>query len=81
MPTRTNRREQTVKARYVAQGYEAIQKGWPDFCFVRGDEVRFVEVKRAGSQHTEKMGLSAHQRRMIKIFRQLGLHVTIAYES
>lgn len=33
----------------LAMGYQVFKRGWPDFAAVRGNEVRFIEVKRDGS--------------------------------
>lgn len=76
---KNNKREIAVRDRYLNQGYECLTKGYPDFCFVRGNEVIFVEVKRKLKYPTSKMGLSKQQRRMIDILKQLGLEVRVEY--
>ena len=74
-----NHRERAVYEKYRSKGYECLTKGYPDFCFFNDEEVIFIEVKRKQKRVSDKMGLSNHQRRMIDIFKRLGLNVKIEY--
>jgi hypothetical protein len=58
------------------EGWEVIKRGWPDFIAIRGNEVRFVEVKPPRSR-----GMGRHQRRVAEIFARLGAKVEVAYGS
>ena len=40
-----NRHERELYERMVEEGWEAVKKGWPDFMFVRGEDMCVVEVK------------------------------------
>ena len=76
---KSNVREIAVLEKYKKLGYDYLTKGYPDFCFYNDEEVIFVEVKRKQKRKTAKMGLSIHQRKMIDIFKRLGLKVSIEY--
>lgn len=77
-----NRREAKVSESLQAQGYEVYHKGFPDFLAYnpQTSKLLFVEVKRKLRRPTEKMGLSAHQRRVIEILRKFH-EVQIIYEG
>lgn len=76
---KNNKRELSVYQKYKQLGYNCLTKGYPDFCFFNNNEVIFVEVKRLQIKPSKKMGLSAHQRKMIELFKRLGLTVRIEY--
>ncbi len=40
-----NEPEILVAEHLIADGYRLLKRGWPDFLAVRGDDVRFIEVK------------------------------------
>ena len=78
-----NKREISVYEKYKSLGYDCLTKGYPDFCFFKDKEgsyeVIFIEVKRTQKRPTIKMGLSKQQRKMIDIFKGIGLNVKIEY--
>jgi hypothetical protein len=81
---KTNKPEQEVLNKYTDLGYDYLTKGYPDFCFfkVLADgriEAIFVEVKPLKHRNSVNKGLSAHQKKMINIFRRLGMIVRIEY--
>ncbi len=59
-----NKREQTVTEKYLSEGYEVLKKGWPDFLFIKENNIILVEVKRKQKKPSVAMGLSKHQRAM-----------------
>jgi hypothetical protein len=71
--------EKIVYEKYKQLGYECLTKGYPDFCFFNDKEVIFIEVKPKQKRLTKKMGLSKHQRKMIEIFKRLGLNIRVEY--
>jgi len=62
-----NRREQIVTEKYLLEGYEVLKRGWPDFLFIKGNDIVMVEVKRKQKRLTVQMGLSKSQIAMKKI--------------
>lgn len=76
---KSNKREIQILEKYKNLGYDFLTKGYPDFCFFKENEILFVEVKRKQIKKTIKAGLSKHQRKMIDIFKKLGLNVIIEY--
>jgi Holliday junction resolvase-like predicted endonuclease len=54
-------------------GYTVVKRGWPDFLAVRGDEVRFVEVKSSPNNE----GLSPNQKKVARILEKLGIRVEL----
>lgn len=74
-----NKREHNVAKDMEAKGWQIMTKGYPDlFCF-KGNKIKFIEVKRTQKRPTKKMGLSRHQRKMIKIMKRAGLDVEVRY--
>ena len=74
-----NRREYKVAKDMKAKGWQIMTKGYPDlFCF-KGNKIKFIEVKRKQIRPSKKMGLSLHQRTMIKIMKRAGLDVEVRY--
>lgn len=64
----------------LAEGFEVIRNGWPDFILVKGSEVVFIEVKaekRAGG-HGEQHLLHVDQLRLLRVLEALGLKVRIS---
>ena len=76
---KSNKREIAVYEKYKQLGYDCLTKGYPDFCFFNENEVIFIEVKRKQIKPSKKMGLSAHQTKMIELFKRLGLNVKVEY--
>jgi len=76
---KTNKREIAIYQKYKQLGYNCLTKGYPDFCFFNDKEVIFIEVKRKQKRITKQMGLSSQQRKMIDIFKRLGLNVSVEY--
>ncbi|MAH46458.1 hypothetical protein CMI37_11540 [Candidatus Pacearchaeota archaeon] len=66
--------EKEVQEYFHDLGYHSIKRGWPDFCFFKGKDIIFVEVKRS-DQNTIK----SHQRRIKNIFKKLGLDYRVAF--
>lgn len=54
----------------INNGWEVHKKGWPDFIIKRGNDIRFVEVKRSTQE-----GLKKHQLVVCKLLTSLGLKV------
>ena len=54
-------------------GYTVVKRGWPDFLAVKGDDVRFIEVKSSA----KTVGLSPNQKKMAKILAKLGIQVEL----
>lgn len=69
----SNRWEQQLRDKLEAQGYRVIKRGWPDFLAVRGDEVRFIEVKPPGNIN----GLSPMQREVAEVLARYGIEVEL----
>ena len=59
-----NPTEMEVAESLIDDGWEVMKKGWPDFLAVRGDEIRFIEVKQKGQR------LKPQQKRMAKILME-----------
>lgn len=55
-----------------AQGYEVRKRGWPDLIAVRGNDVRFIEVKPLG-----KSEFKQSQKRMAQILSKIGITVEL----
>jgi hypothetical protein len=68
--------EQRVANELRARGYEVLRAGWPDFLAVRGDEVRFIEVKAPGEYF-----LRPAQYRMAHALAVAGVRVEVAFGS
>lgn len=62
----SNKHEAVVAEALEADGWTVYRNGWPDFMAVRGDEVRFVEVKPSLTSR-----LSIRQSRVAKVLRRL----------
>jgi len=76
---KSNKREIEIYEKYKKLGYDCLTKGYPDFCFFNDNEILFIEVKKKQKRITKKMGLSAHQNKMIELFKRLGLNVSVVY--
>ena len=81
MYIRKNRRENEVIKKYCKLGFNVLTKGYPDLCFFneKMDKVFFIEVKRKSCSYGKKGGLSPHQRKMLEVFKKLGLDVSVEY--
>lgn len=75
MTLRINAAERVVADSLEAEGWELLHRGWPDFLAVRGDKVRFIEVKRAFQPDPDN--LSMYQRRVAAILAKLGIEVEV----
>jgi len=63
--------ERFALAELEAEGYEVLDKGWPDFLAYKDGKIRLVEVK----QNTDQ--IRPEQRRMAEILESLGFPVEI----
>ena len=52
-------------------GYTVIRRGWPDLLAVRGEDVRFIEVKDGGGY------LKRHQLFVARVLSGLGVDVEV----
>jgi hypothetical protein len=68
--------EQRVANELRSRGYEVLGNGWPDFLAIRGDEVRFIEVKAPGQYF-----LRPSQYRMAHALAVAGIRVEVAFGS
>jgi Holliday junction resolvase-like predicted endonuclease len=68
---RSNVDELRVASYLERTGWEVLSRGWPDFVAVKGDQVRFIEVKPNKNQR----GLSPAQRRIAEILKRYGISV------
>jgi len=66
----SNEAEIRVAQEMESQGWTLYKRGWPDFIAVRGEEVRFLEVKPI-----RESPLSAHQRTVAAILARFGIKV------
>jgi hypothetical protein len=58
----------------LRDGWEVWPKGWPDFLAVRGDEIRFIEVKSGNDR------LSPDQKDIFALInKHLGMHVEVIH--
>ena len=76
MPSRKNFAEREIREKLEADGWEVFAKGWPDYLAVKGDVVRFIEVKSAGQSQ-----LSTAQQVVFDILTKLGLTVEVQRAS
>jgi Holliday junction resolvase-like predicted endonuclease len=83
-PMKTKCRTNNPSERYVindleSKGYEVLKRGWPDLIAVKGNTVRFIEVKRLtrrdGSLSTSQ--LKPQQKRVAEILSKLGIEVEL----
>lgn len=60
-------------------GYEALKRGWPDLIAIKGNVVRFIEVKRltVRSGALSKSKLKPDQVRMAEILKTAGITVEL----
>lgn len=67
----TNHAEIRVAQDLEADGWRLIKRGWPDFLAVKGDKIRFIEVKPGDSSN-----LSHFQQEIANLlFRHYGIEV------
>ena len=70
----SNPHERQIVDELVAEGYEVLKNGWPDFLAYRESDgdIRFIEVKPNCARH-----LSMRQYRMATILGRLGIKVEL----
>lgn len=66
----SNKWEKKVADQLRKDGWIVFKKGWPDFLAVRGNDIRFVEVKPPTFFRGLKMPFSDSQKIMAAIFRK-----------
>ena len=69
-----NAPEQRVADRLKADGWKVVRNGWPDFLCIRGEEIKAVEVKRAGE-------IQPHQVKNHDILRSASIPVEVVVEG
>lgn len=74
-PRTQNAAELEIAKELEDSGYEVIKNGWPDFVAVRGDEVRFIEVKPKRNGRVPR--LSPRQQRMAAILKKVGITIEL----
>lgn len=68
----TNHAEIQILMCLEDQGYTVIKKGWPDFIAIKGDEIRFIEVKP-----NKRYNLKIHQKYVADILAKYGIKVEL----
>lgn len=69
----SNQSELQILGFLESEGYSVYKRGWPDFIAVKGDEVRFIEVKPPqGYPH-----LKPDQKKVASILSKFGITVEI----
>ena len=69
-----NTAEVAVAKKMEADGYRLLKRGWPDFIAVKGQDIRFIEVK---SNRNQK--LKEHQQEVLEILQTFGIEVEVLY--
>ena len=73
--------ERQVADQLIADGWEVMKRGWPDFLAYKDGKVRFVEVKPARSGKRAWTDLRTTQLRMAEIlFEAFGVEVEVMNE-
>lgn len=79
-----NRREAYVYDHAIKNGWNILNKGWPDFILYKEDKIMFVEVKNKGQKtlnnSRRKEGLSLHQLKMKEILEKHFKYVVLYIE-
>ena len=70
---RCNVAEATVIENLEKEGYEVLVGGWPDILAVRGNDIRFIEVKLKGQR------LRWVQFRVADTLKRLGIKVEVLH--
>lgn len=73
--------EAKFRAEAQARGFQIYHKGYPDYCFVKGNAAVFVEVKRPTMKSGKKQGFSRHQQTMMAILTRLRIKCTTYYSD
>lgn len=73
-----NPREAVVARELENEGWEIFHRGWPDFLAVRGDKVRFIEVKNYIGDASDLYGV---QRRVAQVLAKIGIEVELQSPS
>lgn len=60
-----------VVKKYMDDGWTMLRCGWPDFLATKGDEIKFVEVKREEERGQRNGGLNEAQMKMRPILEKL----------
>lgn len=58
------------------EGYDVMNRGWPDLLAIKGEEVRLIEVKSRKAHHAEAT-LKPHQSRIAEALEKLGVKVEL----
>ena len=66
-----NPSEQKVFDELSSEGWQVIRNGWPDFLAMRGNELRFIEVK------TNSNSLTVEQKRVRRALAKIGVTVEV----
>lgn len=74
-----NPSERKVIGDLERDGYEVLKRGWPDLIAVKGDTVRFIEVKRLTTKRGQlcKQNLKPDQMKVAEILRRFGINVEL----
>lgn len=72
-PRTSNYSELEVLKHLELEGYSVLKRGWPDFIAVKGDEVRFIEVKPSQPYPH----LKPDQKRVASILSRFGITVEV----
>lgn len=72
----SNLREIKAIQWFHSQGYEVINRGWPDLLVKRGNDIKAIEVKRNPTR-SRKLKLRKHQIRCHNILMEAGMKVEV----
>lgn len=74
--------EREVADKLIADGWEVMKRGWPDFLAYKDGKVRFVEVKPARQGKRIWTDLASTQFRMAEILLEVfGVEVEVMTET
>lgn len=68
--------EKAVAKELETEGWTVLHRGWPDFLAIRGDELKFIEVKPNPCDDDVSL-LSPYQKAMREALTKIGVHVWI----
>jgi len=63
--------EYAAMRQLIEEGYEVYKRGWPDFAAVKGDQIRFIEMKGPHGH------VKSHQAKIADILRRAGCSVEV----
>lgn len=66
-----NQWEAQCVRKLIAEGYEVYRRGWPDYIAVKGDRIRFIEVKPPNGN------LGVRQKEIAGILATFGITVEV----